>query len=290
MSDTYFEMVKYHGKVYPLDIPINCEEVACNFDTYNLDNSFKSYSLHTEYSYGKRDFKNQVAKNTENLYKAHKDNVPRLWMDEEWAKAFAEFVIINTESAGAPSVIEIHPPFNDYTENIEDFLYRYKFFEERILDVYKSTIMIENRCGSIYKGGKFSVSKTKDLLKLSECIDEMGLKLRIALDIPQLFTAHNCKSIDKNIELLEEIKSIRHNIDGVHLWGKKKSETGRKIAHCGNLHTYFNNEEDLNKFMLKFVELFDDKKPRKLVLEVNSGNEDLLSIIDDLKRYGINFV
>ena len=74
------------------------------------------------------------------------------------------------------------------------------------------------------------------------------------------------------------------------MWGKRKSTTGRKVAHCGDLRSYFEEQKDIiQHFLLEFNSLFSDSIIRKLVLEVNSGNEDLKSIVDDLLNIGIIF-
>lgn len=78
---------------------------------------------------------------------------------------------------------------------------------------------------------------------------------------------------------------------GVHLWGKRRAPCGRVVSHCGDLQSYFgNNEEVINAFLKDFLELFSDGQKRKLVLEVNSSNEDLLSIVNDLLGAGVEFV
>ena len=90
--------------------------------------------------------------------------------------------------------------------------------------------------------------------------------------------------------MLEEAKDIRKYIGGVHLWGKRKSDSGRKVSHCGDLNSYFDNNDILvNEFMGKFAELFDDGTVRKMVLEVNSSNDDMLSIINGLLKQGVIF-
>ncbi len=47
-----FEMIKYHGREYPADIPLRIEEIAAHFDITSVRGNLKK-SLHTEYSYGK---------------------------------------------------------------------------------------------------------------------------------------------------------------------------------------------------------------------------------------------
>lgn len=57
------------------------------------------------------------------------------------------------------------------------------------------------------------------------------------------------------------------------------------------LQSYFDDDEEvINAFLKDFLELFADGQKRKLVLEVNSSNEDLLSIVNDLSDAGVEFV
>lgn len=58
-------------------------------------------------------------------------------------------------------------------------------------------------------------------------------------------------------------------------------DTGRKVAHCGNLDTYFGNKAIKEHFLKGFKDCFDDGVVRKKALEVNSGNEDLQSIVSE---------
>ena len=44
------------------------------------------------------------------------------------------------------------------------------------------------------------------------------------------------------------------------------------------------------KFLQQFGKTFDDGITRKMVLEVNSGNKDLLSIVSDLRRNNVSFL
>jgi len=139
---------------------------------------------------------------------------------------FADYIKDITDGSIDPSIIEIHPPFSDYT-NLEEFINNYKVFKERIsLFFPKAIILIENRSGTRYSGGNFIVSTIEQLVSLSNLIDEKGSDLRITLDLPQLFTAHSISKSKKDlmIEIFNTIKSIRHNILGIHLWGKKESK------------------------------------------------------------------
>ncbi len=286
---TTFEMVKYHGREYPPDIPLRIEEIAAHFDITHIGGKLRC-SLHTEYSYGKRKMNSALLSRFPELCEAQKDGVPQLWKNNTWALQFADFIISLVGDSPDPYVIEIHPPFSDYTD-LSRFIKAYSVFEAKIKERFSDTeILIENRCGSIYHGGKFIISKVQDIATLCDAIEANGLQLKIAYDIPQIYTAHNAKKEEVFLKLLEETKPLRQYIGGVHLWGKKLSDTGRKVAHCGDLNTYFENLVLKAHFIQAFKECFDDGTVRKMVLEVNSGNEDMLSIISDLKGVGIAFL
>ncbi len=286
---TLFEMIKYHSQEYPKEIPLRLEEIAAHFDVTGIKGRL-GYSLHTEYSYGKRYFNSDLISTCREIRYAQKDGVPQLWKNQTWASQFADFIFSLVGNGPDPRVIEIHPPFNDYAD-IEGFIEVYSVFEYRILERFPNVeILIENRCGSVYHGGRFILSKVQDIEALSEEIEHKGLKLRIAYDVPQIYTAHNAKIEESFIGLLQDTKPYRDFIGGVHLWGKRISDTGRKVSHCGNLDTYFGDMKIKDHFLNEFKDCFDDGKVRKMVLEVNSGNEDLRSILSDLTSVGVAFV
>ena len=79
------------------------------------------------------------------------------------------------------------------------------------------------------------------------------------------------------------ICQYRDLIKGIHIWGKKKSETGRWVAHCGNFDTYFDGNEEIKKtFIDGIIKVCNDGQKRFFVPEVNSGAEDLKSILKDM--------
>lgn len=281
-------MVKYHDQSYPADIPLHVEEVAGHFDVERIRHSLK-YSLHTEYSYGKRKLESQLISSFPALVEAQKNGVPQLWKNEEWALQFADFVFA-LAGDDAPTVIEVHTPFNDYTD-LDTFIKNYALFEKKILKQYPQTeLLIENRSGTVYRGGKFLISKLGDVKALCGKIEQDDLKLKVAYDVPQIYTAHHVKAADQYLSLLDETAEIRQFIGGVHLWGKRKASTGRLMAHMGDLSSYFEDEELKNRFLDHFCACFDDDIPRKMVLEVNSNNQDMISIMNDLKLAGVQFV
>ena len=132
-----------------------------------------------------------------------------------------------------------------------------------------------------------------DMVNLSELIRERKLSLRIVLDIPQLLTAHsiNNKTEDKLIKALGNLKKCAGNIESIHIWGKKTSKNGRMVSHAGDLNTYFFNSNSFKKIFLEHIfKLFNDKKVRYFVPEVNSSTNDLESIVTDLINSGFKFV
>ena len=286
---TTFEMIKYHKQAYPNDIPLCIEEIAAHFDVQEI-NSQLQFSLHTEYSYGKRKFNSTLISKFPEIREAQKDGVPQLWKNELWALQFAEFILTLMGMDKQPEVIEIHPPFNDYTD-MKTFIKHYSIFEEKIKEYYpKTNILIENRCGSVYRGGKFLISKLQDVILLCDYIEKENLSLKVAYDIPQIYTAHYADNEKIYISLLEQTSFIRSYIGGIHLWGKQLSNTGRKVSHCGDLNSYFGDDSIKEAFLQAFTNCFDDDIVRKMVLEVNSGNDDLMSIIRDLQNAGVMFV
>jgi len=271
---------------YPKCYKSELKEVAAHFDK-EAATSLSSYSLHTEYSYGKRKFDTALISHYQALMDANKDGVPQLWKSIDWASEFADFILEMTASCGAPNIIEIHPPFNDYC-TMEQFAVLFQIFQKKLHSVYSDTvIVIENRSGSVYHGGKFLVGKAKEIVQLCDTIHECDLALGIVLDFPQLITAENINTLKFNKAkydaVIDALIQYRSLIKGIHIWGKKKSASGRWVAHVGNLDTYFNGDIDAkNAFINGIRRVCDDGRKRFLVPEVNSGADDLMRILDDI--------
>ena len=286
MNKEQFIFVEYNNTKYPEGYISDIKEVAAHFDKDNIEVSEK-YSLHTEYSYGKRKFDTELISKFPELVEAQKDGVPQLWKTEEWASQFADFIMELSAGYNPPTTIEIHPPFNDYC-SLDEFIKRYKVFESKIKKLYPDTnIVIENRSGAVYHGGKFLIGKAKEIVALCEQIKDHNLSLRIVLDFPQLLTAENIDTLkfkqEKYQNAIEIIYQYRDLIKGIHIWGKKKSESGRWVAHCGNLDTYFGgNKENKKTFISGIEKICSDGQKQFLVPEVNSGLEDLRHIMKDL--------
>ena len=280
-----FCFVQYGGNSYPEGIKPALIEVAGHLDKEKISN-YPDYSLHTEYSYGKRNLSSSLINKFPELCKANKDGVPQLWKCNAWAEQFADFVVALTKERSAPKVIEIHPPFSDYC-NLEQFIERYSVFEHQIHETYPfSEIVIENRAGSVYHGGKFIISKAKDIASLCHIIQITKLNLGVVLDFPQLLTAENIKpeAFDqkKYFEAIDTLYPDQSTIKGIHVWGKKKNSAGRWVAHNGNLDTYFTNPINKQAFISGIRKICSDGQYRYFVPEVNSGENDLKSVVRDI--------
>ena len=291
--------VKYHKRTYPHGIDPIIEEISCHFDVKSLNaNPNMEISLHTEYSYSKRNFVSPFIKEYDIIKNCNKAGIPKLWFNEEWAYHFGEYIYKVVENLRDPKIVEIHPPFNDYCPTIERFLEIYSIFEYLISKKFKDTkIFLENRSGTRYSGGKFLLSTVDDFQELYNAIKDKNLKLKLVLDVPQLFTANKLNfykseiSTNELIDILKPLKLLKNFIAGFHIWGKKKTQKGNISAHNGNLNDYFNQNEELKTAVLSELNnIFDDGIQRYFVPEVNSNNEDLKSIIEDLINHGFKFV
>ncbi len=282
-----FIFVKYGNNNYPDGIIPELAEVAGHLDKEKIED-LPSYSLHTEYSYGKRNLSSDFIKQFPALCDANKEGVPQLWRSTEWADQFAGFVIKLTEGHAAPRVVEVHPPFNDYCD-IDQFLERFSVFEKKLHAVYPDTeIVVENRAGTVYHGGRFIVGKANEIALLCQRIRETGTKLGVVLDFPQLLTAEYIKpdafNPAKYATAIDMIMPYQDVIKGVHIWGKKKCASGSWVAHNGNLDTLFEDHADKELFVDGVRKICADGRKRFLVPEVNSGEEDLKAVVHELLK------
>ncbi|GHV50950.1 hypothetical protein AGMMS49579_05400 [Spirochaetia bacterium] len=288
-----FKMIRYNNKEYPPNIPCNINEVAGNFDKPEMTQNGR-YSLHTEYSFGKRKFDSTFLNELNEIKSANKNGIPQLWKSKAWAKEFVMFIERFLENSVAPEIIEIHPPFIDYCKTINDFLEIYGEFEKLILEKYADVnLFIENRCGTNY-GKKFLISNSDDVVNLCEQLSKKNYRLQMVLDYPQLFSGESLSSdkLDKNniTEIMIKVKSCKKYFGGIHLWGKKKTNE-RWCAHNGDLNTLFNMDNERKELFLKLLyETFDDDISRYMVLEVNSDTSDLKSIAGDLETHEFKFI
>ncbi|WP_421716550.1 hypothetical protein [Arcobacter arenosus] len=281
----------YHNLEYPSHINANIKEVASHFDVSKLDNKLVNhqFSLHTEYSATHRNFSSELINNYPTILSSQsksKNSKPILWISEQWAFEFADF-IIKLLNGKVPKIIEIHPP-NKRRTKVETFMDYYEIFRNTLLDNgIDCEISIENRNG-------FMLSGINDFKNLSNEIDKRNSNLKLILDFPQLLNFEKAK---KDIPILKNtmngIKGFKHNVSSFHIWGQK----GRS-AHMGDMSDYFNYNERLKELFYENIkELFlHIEKDLYFIPEINFGIKDkkskkdcLKNIVNDLENIGFSF-
>jgi hypothetical protein len=287
--------VKYRDLNYPESINANICEIAGNFDIENISVN-TPYSLHTEYSYGERKFNSSTISDLLGITSAQKDGIPKLWHGEDWASDFFMFIERLTNDK-PPEVLEIHPPFNDYCSSFEQFMQVFKVFYDKIKYKYPSvTILIENRFGTMYKGGRFLLQYCSDVLAFCNLLfnDYSDIDLKVVLDYPQIISAEtkmNFTKFDKIFTFNQKLEKYINRIGGFHMWGKKKSDSGKWVAHYGNFDDFFSKNYKLKEDFLNSVfSTFNDNQSRYFVPEVNSNESDLNAIIKDMKEAEFEFI
>jgi len=280
--------IKFRNWDYGVGIDVTIQEVAGSFDCNEISPRIK-YSLHTEPSFGARDFDNPIFDKLKSLKRASHNGIPLLWYDDDWSKEFFQFIVNLINRNQAPKIVEIHPPYRDYCSGLGVFLKRYSIFEKLMSEKYpKSEIVIENRTGSLYPKGVFLVSNDSDIVELLRELKRNECRLKLMLDIPQLFTAlGGTKRLSQ--DLLEKVRSIfqkvkenKELIAGIHIWGRKN-----RTPHVGKLDGLFESPTHKENFLKFISDYFDDDIPRYVVPEVNSSQEDFTSIVNDLRKYFI---
>jgi len=298
--------VIYRNMNYPSHIKANIHEISGNF--YKKKLIVKSpYSLHTECSHGERIFNSKIDNDFVHIRSAHKNNVPKLWYNKEWAEEFYEYLKWFIGNNPPPEVLEIHPPFNDYCGSLNEFIEIFDVFYQNFIRKYPNTIiLLENRFGTRYKGGKFILSTCIDVWLFCKLISDKNIKLKIALDYPQIFSAEinrgktakrkfeaDSHEIFENIISLNfKLKEYSNVIGGIHMWGKLKSKDGKRLTpHAGNLDDFFNKNKLVKEAFLNSVfTVFNDGIARYFVPEVHSGENDLHSIVYDMEQTGFKFI
>jgi hypothetical protein len=127
----------YHNLPYPSHITPTIREVSSHFDVSKLDDSLKDYefSLHTEYSATKRNFKSDLIQQYPNILKSQSNSErskPKLWINDEWMTEFSDF-ICSLLNGKTPEIIEIHPP-NSRKFDVEKCLDYYERFRDYLLE------------------------------------------------------------------------------------------------------------------------------------------------------------
>jgi hypothetical protein len=309
--------VKYRNIKYPAGIEVKVHEVSGNFDTEGLTVN-TPYSLHTDSASKPKTFSSNIFRGLVHIKSVQKDGVPQLWYDKEWAEDFFIFIERLIGKNRQPEVLEIHPPFINYpifedcrlSARKFDYCKAFKIFLD-IFNVFymqfkekcpKTTILIENR-GSNW-AGRFLLSRASDVFEFASILRDSDSNLKIVLDYPQIFSAAyissnnekkkelqqkgiliNDEILEKIILLNRELKKCKEVIGGFHMWGKRKDGNGMWRSHAGNFDDLFSNSDKLkHEFLSSVFSTFNDDITRYFVPEVNSGEDDLKSIVKDMKN------
>ena len=112
--------IQYHNAEYPNDIKPRILEVEGNFDSMKIKVN-SQYSIHTECSFINRKFNSDIVIKYDEISSANKKGIPMLWYSKQWALEFAHFIKDIADNDISPEIIEIHPPFSDYT-SLEEFM------------------------------------------------------------------------------------------------------------------------------------------------------------------------
>lgn len=281
-----FIFVEYRNIPYPQGFPSHLQRLCADLDKEVLGNASGCY-LDTEDAGGSRKLDSGLLMEFDLLRLSQSRGVPQLWRSEAWAEEFAAFLIALIGEGAGPSVIEIHPPFDDYCD-LDGFLRHFRVFAARIHARFPEVkILIENRAGSRYKSGKPLVRSAAQIADLCRLIEKHRLPLGIALDIPQLLAAEHIDpssfDADRYEKIIAQLLPHRHHISALHIWGKARNSNGGWKAHAGTLNTWFGGDHKHKQELIRGIQtLCADEKKRYLVPEVNSGKKDLHALVRDL--------
>jgi hypothetical protein len=255
-------------------------EVPAHFGLPALTTS-PPYSLHTEYAARRRNISPVILQQFPILTAAHR-GVPLLWINDDWALAFAEWLILLISPNEPPSVVELHPPFRQECSDQMSFLARYGVFAGRFLARFPSTkLVLENRSGSL-RNMPFLISTPEECACLAR---ELPETLRFCVDFPQFFTAvcqTGYPSVEEIDAIFEHVHAFRDKVFSVHLWGRKNG-----YAHMGDLRSLFQENADIMKHFLRCLDDMFDGRELYLVPEVNSNNNDLEALLSQIEDAGI---
>ncbi len=244
------------------------------------------YGLHTEFAGKPRSFDSPLLDGLNTLKTSHRRGVPELWSSQLWSEELTQFIIRLVGTSAPPKVIEVHPPFISTASTIEDFLRTYGVFEAILRDRFSDCeFVLENRSGSKHPS-PFLVSGVDSIVALGQALASRSLHLRIALDLPQVYTAHwgSIQQVGmEGLDLIQRLRPIHKQIHTLHLWGRGPNGG----AHSGDLDRLFVPGSGAKEACLSELrQMLDDGEPdRHLVLEV-SRQGDMEAILADLREAG----
>jgi len=283
--------VQYGRMKYPEPIHPHLIEVPGHFDKDEIPSGLKKYSLHTEYSAGKRNWNGNLIKRFPALSASQTDGIPRLWTGKTWAREFAQFVTALVGEKAVPDFCEIHPPFRADCLGMDSFLNLVFEFQSALSPKFKNVkIGVENRHGTRL-GKRFLVATADDLVSLGRSIEKTGSSLTIVLDVPQLLHGEGINpavaSTTEICNILDSLIPVADKIAGIHLWARSK----RGGTHVSDLDEYFGERKAVKEaFFRTLASLLDDGLSRYFVPEVNYGKPDAIEpMVRALQDAGFEF-
>jgi len=284
------KLIKY-GHLQYHDVHIEIEEVGYSFSTFGkniLKSPILPYSLHTEYSASTLNEQtiNELKKYGFNyLANSFRANRADLWASKEWTKEFIDFIkfiVKNRIENKSPKIIEIHPPYikgRDYQNSLESFFDNYRFFESKMVETYGKEIIIllENR----NQTGNFLLSKSSDYIEFQKYIQKNNLKLKLIVDIPQLYgkmlRSFNRLNSYKIIEIMtNDLLKSTDVIGGFHICGK---------SHRGNFDDLFGINKDY--FLKRLKKVTHNIEHTVYVVPEIMSQQDYNNILKDIQDYKI---
>jgi len=277
-------LVRYRNQRLPEGVVAGLSELPAHFDIQAVQPKGR-YSLHTEYASKTRKFNSPALEGLDELKRSHRRGVPELWTSRHWAQEFAEFLFRLVGTSEAPTLVEVHPPFRGTVGGVADFLDTYRTFEKALLGRFpECQIVLENRAGTKHSS-KFLVSEADSVLELGRTLAVSDLKLRLALDLAQLFTAHFGSKHRvglEGVELLHQLLPVAGKIGCTHLWGRGPNGG----AHAGDLDQLFHPDIDAKWQCLEVLQDLLKGYPSGLLVIETISKMGLDSIISDLQMAG----
>jgi len=277
-----FKMIRYGDHNYG-DIKTTLKEIPGHFGVRSIEPGEEDYSLHTDHSPNWDDHKLQILTNP--VLDRHRlpvlrdckpDGTPRLWTGRPWVDQFLKFITVLVDGYRHPRVIEIHPPFKKDCPDMPSFLALYQVFEEQIGRAFPGAqVLLEHR------NGGFLVEDPSDIVRLVKVMDH-SFRLRFVLDVPQVITRLRKRKLGSVspaavMAKLEELSQFKKMIRSVHISGK---------GHGGDLDSLFGSSADLDTFLKKLSDWFDDGQVRYMVPEANGVRQtDFSAMCKKLRNY-----
>jgi len=222
------------------------------------------------------------------VYGKEDDNI---WKNQQELDRVIKNLHHSFNEYGVPKIIEIASPLRLQNYNEEEFFRAYEVFERSIRKYGKVKLALINGSSRHVnsKKPKYLMESVEDIIRISDIIKEMKLKLRLALNITTLFNQGRYEKDFK--DGFNRLSVIRSMIIGVHLScipHSMKRRQERKVNNHIYLSQYeYNRNSD---YLGDLSALFNDTCCRYLIPENIEDDNQLEELIDILLRGGFSFV